>query len=626
MSAATAPSLVDRVIDGRYRVRAHRADGGMASVHVAVDERLDREVALKVMHPDLARDEDFVSRFRREARSAARLSHPNVVAVYDQGEDAGHVFLAMELVHGRTLRQVLSSDGPLTPRAALDVFESVLRALAAAHRAGIIHRDVKPENVLLGDDGVVKVADFGLARAVTTATRTSHTDVLLGTAAYLSPEQVEHGAADARSDVYAAGLLLFEMLTGRKAFPGESPIHVAYQHVHGVVPTPSDLLPVPRELDALVARATARDPDRRPADAGALLAEVRRSRQGLDPQELDRRPVPGDGPGDTAERTVALGNDTRALPAAPGQQAPPPAAAAPVERRRRRWPALLAAVLVVALVAGGAWWLLLGPGARTTVPSVAGASRTKAVHTLERAHLDAQVRDVFSEHTRRGRVVGTDPGSGSELRRGSTVEVELSKGPQRFEVPAVVGDSEQDARQQLRRRHLAVGQVTERYDEQAPDGDVLATSPAEGTPLRQGTDVSLVVSRGPRPIPVPSVVGKGQDAAVAAIRNAGLEAKVAGQEFSDTVPKGSVVAQDPADGTLHRGDRVELTISKGPQLFAVPDVSFKKEDDAKQVLQEAGFEVRVKTVFGGVFHLVRMQDPAAGTKVPHGTVITLTVI
>ncbi|HEY3535107.1 MAG TPA: protein kinase, partial [Pedococcus sp.] len=280
MSSGVTESLEGRVLDGRYRVQSHIADGGMASVYLALDTRLDRDVALKVLRPDLAHDEAFAGRFRREARSAARLSHPNVVAVYDQGEDEGLMFLAMEYVPGQTLREVIRSEGPLTPRAALDLVTPVLQALAAAHRAGLIHRDVKPENVILReDDGTVKVADFGLARAVSSHTTTSQTGVLLGTVAYLSPEQVERGIADARSDVYAAGLILFEMLTGAKAFTGDSPIHVAYQHVHGSVPAPSSrVASVPAELDSLVALATARDPDHRPADAGELLEQVRRSR------------------------------------------------------------------------------------------------------------------------------------------------------------------------------------------------------------------------------------------------------------------------------------------------------------------------------------------------------------
>jgi len=278
----------------------------MATVYIALDQRLDRKVALKVMRPDLARDETFVSRFRREARSAAKLSHPNVVAVYDQGEDDGHMFLAMELVNGLTLRQVMQAEGPLTPRAALDILDPVLQALGAAHSAGLIHRDVKPENVILREDGTVKVADFGLARAIDSVTSTAQTGVLLGTVAYLSPEQVERGVADARSDVYAAGLLLFEMLTGSKAFIGDSPISVAYQHVHSSVPLPSSRVnTVPVELDLLVARASARDPDNRPRDANELLAEMRQARRVLTPAELDLRPAGLGGPA-PASSTIAL--------------------------------------------------------------------------------------------------------------------------------------------------------------------------------------------------------------------------------------------------------------------------------------------------------------------------------
>ena len=321
VSSGVTESLLGRVFDGRYRVLSHIADGGMASVYLATDTRLDRDVALKVLRRDLARDEAFVSRFRREARSAARLSHPNVVSVFDQGDDDGHMFLAMEYVPGQTLREVMKAEGPLTPRAALDLMAPVLQALGAAHRAGIIHRDVKPENIILReDDGTVKVADFGLARAVSNQTSYSQTGVLLGTVAYLSPEQVERGIADARSDVYAAGLILFEMLTGTKAFVGDTPIHIAYQHVHGSIPAPSSRVPtVPAELDALVALATSRDPDQRPADAGDFLAEVRKSRAMLTPTELDRRPEGSSALG-AGTSTVAV-ERTSALPVETAQQA-----------------------------------------------------------------------------------------------------------------------------------------------------------------------------------------------------------------------------------------------------------------------------------------------------------------
>jgi eukaryotic-like serine/threonine-protein kinase len=621
-------SLVDRVVDGRYRVQSHLADGGMASVYVAVDERLERDVALKIMRPDLARDESFVSRFRREARSAARLSHPNVVAVYDQGSDEGYVFLAMELVPGTTLRHVLSTEGPLTPRAALDVIESVLRALDAAHRAGIIHRDVKPENVLIGEDGMVKVADFGLARAVTTATRTSHTDVLLGTAAYLSPEQVERGIADARTDVYAAGLLLFEMLTGVKAFPGESPIHVAYQHVHGVVARPSEHVPsVPAELDGLVALATARDPDRRPSDAGAMLAEVRRSRDALDLDELDRRPEPGTlaAAGTNSPTTALPSTRTRSMSVPPRDGRGRPEPEAP-PRRRARWPWAVLLVLVLALAGGGAWWFLAGPGSRTPVPRVAGMPQAEAVASLDQQHLQADVHPVFSERVRKGVVVATDPRPGQEVRRASSVELDVSKGPERHAVPALAGHTRHEAQRLLERSHLTLGKVTGAYDEHVAAGKVLSSDPAKGASLKRGTAVSLVVSKGRQPVAVPDLTGKAKDDAVTALEQAGLRADAGHEEFSDTVAKGAVMGQDPPGGTLHRGDTVHLTISKGPQLFKVPDVMWKKVDEAQRILQQAGFSVKIDSFLGGVLHTVRLQSPEPGSMQPRGTEVTLTVI
>ena len=308
----SADDLVGVILDGRYRVLEHLADGGMASVYLGLDTRLDRDVAIKVMRPDLAADETFVSRFRREARSAARLAYPNVVAVHDQGEADGRVFLVMELVLGQTLRQVLDDEGALSPRAALDLLEPVLAGLAAAHDAGLVHRDVKPENVIIRDDGTVKVADFGLARAVTSQTATGATGVLLGTVSYLSPEQVERGIADARSDVYAVGLVLFEMLTGRKAIDGETPIHVAFQHVHGDAPSLRETAPeLPDALDHLVAAAIARDPDERPRDAARYLDLVRETRRSLTEADLDARPGL-----DSPRARVAGAERTTALPAA----------------------------------------------------------------------------------------------------------------------------------------------------------------------------------------------------------------------------------------------------------------------------------------------------------------------
>src|SRR6478735_2023369 len=396
----------------------------MASVYVALDARLERDVALKIMRPGLATDAVFVERFRSEARSAARLSHPNVVAVFDQGEDHGDVFLAMELVEGKTLRDVIHEESPLTAREALAILEPILLALRAAHTAGMIHRDVKPENVIVRHDGEVKVADFGLARAITNQTATSQTGVLLGTVSYLSPEQVERGQADARSDVYAAGLLLFEMLTGRKAVTGDTPIQIAYQHVHGSIPAPSALVPtVPEPLDDLVARATALDPDHRFDSATEFVAALRHVRRDLTPADLDRRGTLG--PADTAVLPASGGSPRPGAPtgadddvvadAVAGAVAAPSTrrdgaaratrperprlarlpvpddgpviertTAMPLQRRRRsRWPLWLAAALLVLGGAGAGWWFTAGPGGSTVVPALVGQPVSQARDSLQ---------------------------------------------------------------------------------------------------------------------------------------------------------------------------------------------------------------------------------------------------
>ena len=648
-------SLQGRVLDGRYRVQSHIADGGMASVYLALDTRLDRDVALKVLRRDLAQDEAFASRFRREARSAARLSHPNVVAVFDQGEDEGLMFLAMEYVPGQTLRDVIRAEGPLTPRAALDVITPVLQALAAAHRAGIIHRDVKPENVILReDDGAVKVADFGLARAVTTQTSTaSQTGVLLGTVAYLSPEQVERGIADARSDVYAAGLVLFEILTGAKAFTGDTPIHVAYQHVHGSVPAPSSRVPsVPAELDALVALATARDPDQRPADAGELLAQVRRSRAMLTPAELDRRPEGDEGVAARAASTIAV-EPTSALPQEPRRRVPPlglPVDRTPTEppggaleghvlppvpvRRRQpgddrgpwRW---LWAVLAVAVVAGvAAWWFLSGPGSPTVVPGgLQGKTFAQAQSLLSTAHLDAKEADSFSETVPKGIVISTDPVAGAQVRRGTNVDVNVSKGPERYAVPDVVKKSAAEARDQITATKLVVGTTKEAYDDSVDAGLVVSTDPRAGTELKRGDKVNLVVSKGKQPIKVPDYTNKPADEAVKGLTGLGLKVDATEQQNDDTVPKGSVISQAPSAGTtLFKGDEVKLVVSKGPVMVKVPDVSGKQADDAERILREAGFDVRRENALGGIFGTVHHTNPAANTEAPKGSVVTMVVV
>ena len=633
MTSSVAPNVSDsslrvvgRLLDGRYRVLSHLADGGMATVYLALDERLDREVAVKVMHDNLARDSTFVTRFRREARSAARLSHPNVVAVYDQGEDQGQMFLAMEYVPGRTLRDVLTAEGPLTPRAALDLFDPILQAIAAAHDAGLIHRDVKPENVILRDDGLVKVADFGLARAVTAATTTNASGTLLGTVAYLSPEQVERGIADARSDVYAAGLVLYEMLTGRKAFDGDSPIHVAYQHVHGTVPLPSQTVrTVPQELDQLVSLATARDPDQRPADAGDYLVEVRRSRSLMTTTELDLRPASSEHD-EAAAVPTQLGGDL-----APTSVVPVLSPTAPDRRtateRRRRWPVVLAVLLVLAVAGGGVgWWFLGGPGSMTQVPTVTQLTQAEAQAALQRADLRSAVTETFDETAPAGTVMSANPGAGAEVRKLTSVDLLVSKGQERYAAPGLVGATADSAQATLQAQHLILGERKEEFSETVAAGTVLAQDPTAGTSLKPGAAVTITVSKGRQPIPVTDVTGKPADQAKKALGDAGLTVKEGDQVNSDTVPAGSVVTQTPANGNLFKGDTVTIVVSKGPVLVAVPGTVGKQRDEATRLLKAAGFQVAYTNVLGGLFGIVRASDPAGGAMVRKGATVTLTIV
>jgi beta-lactam-binding protein with PASTA domain/tRNA A-37 threonylcarbamoyl transferase component Bud32 len=638
--SSSGDALIGRTLDGRYGVRSRIAEGGMATVYLAVDERLEREVAVKVLRPHLAHDDTFVTRFRREARSAAALSHPNVVAVYDQGEDDGHMFLAMEYVPGQTLREVLTEEGPLSPRAALDVLEALLLALAAAHDKGLIHRDVKPENVIISEHGTVKVADFGLARAVSSQTVTSSTGMLLGTVAYLSPEQVERGIADARSDVYAAGLVLFEMLTGSKAFTGDTAIHVAWQHVHEGVPAPSSRVDgLPPALDELVAAATSRDPDERPADASAFLELVRRTRESLGPEALDARPA-----GVAALAAAAVPTSaTAALPVGGGagtDVAPQPHTdtramdrpPAPLEGVvvsgdggggwRRWWPAIIASAAVLALTG---WFFLLGPGSTVLVPAVAGQPRDTALGALEEAGLTSEVQEDFSEDVEKGSVISVDPSSGSEVRKGSEVLVVVSKGPERYDVPDVLGATTAEATARLEEASLARGKVTEEFDEKVPEGQVISTTPEAGSSEKPGTKVALVVSKGRQPIDVPDFTGKEATEAAKALADLGLEVDATQQENSDSVPKGRVISQDPAGGTLYRGDRVTLVVSKGPVMVEVPNVVGKTLSQAQRILEDAGFSVKVEKALGGLFRTVRFQDPEDG-RAPKGSTVTLTIV
>ena len=602
MSASTDHDhVLGRVVDARYRVEDVLAHGGMATVYRARDLRLDRPVALKVMRRDLAADEQFVNRFVQEARTAARLSHPHVVPVYDQGQDDGVVFLAMELVEGSTLRDVIEEHAPLSTRAALRLLEPVVEALAAAHEVGLVHRDVKPENVLLGRGprgGTVKVADFGLARLDAADART--TEVLWGTAAYLAPEQVEQGRADARTDVYAVGLLLFELLSGRKAFPGQDPLRVAYEHVHAGVPHLRDLAPsVPVAVEDLVLRAAATEPADRPPDASWLLTELRSLRRALTDDELDavaeHLPPPSDatvpvavhgagarrsGPGTTASASdhtqvmgVQPGDATRQIPTGPdGRPGRTPAGEGHYARTTgNRTPRTARR--------GSS-----GPGGAS---GPAGPDRGATAHPPEAG--------AARRPRRRGGaawllallllVLGAGGAYGYWY---------LTEGPAvHSAMPTVVGLTEDEARGALDARQLDA--VVERdFSEEVPAGTVVSADAAPGAELRHGTDVRLVVSQGPERYAVPRLVGLTVEEATQALEEADLQLGGRTGRFDETAPAGTILGSEPEVGTQQPpGTAVAVVVSDGPAPVEVPDVTGRTEQEARDALTGAGLLVEV---------------------------------
>lgn len=617
-----ADPLVGRVLDGRYRVEDRIARGGMATVYSATDLRLDRFVAIKVMHASLAEDSAFVSRFVREAKSAARLSDPHVVAVYDQGEDSGLIYLVMEYVPGRTVRDVLREYGRLSPEQALTILDPVLQALDAAHAAGFVHRDVKPENVLLTDDGRVKVADFGLARAITAGTATAATQgLLIGTVAYLSPEQVQRGIADARSDVYGAGILLYEMMTGAVPFAGETPLAVAYQHVNAVVPIPSRVRPgIPAEVDALVARATERDPDLRYPDAASFLADLRRIRAGLP----SPRPF-GVGEAQASTLIVPLTGMQTGPVIQNSLDAPPQFVAAP-RKRRKGLITFIVFALIAALVAGGAWFL--GIGKQVPVPTLTGLTTAAAQAKLKPLNLTLAVSgQQFSESIPSGHIISTDPQSGVDVRDGSTISAIVSKGLERYEVPQVAGMSVADATTALTDSSLTVGGKTTAYDEKIAKGKVVGTNPPANTSLKRDQQVTLILSKGPAPVPVPRLIGRSLSSAEKALKDVGLTYTVT-REYSKTIPTGHVISTDPTAGKqISKGDSVNLVVSKGPPLITVPDLYKTAEADARTTLEGLGFKVTVTYPLGiAPFGRVVRQSEPVGTELPWGSTISIDVV
>ncbi|MGA4842503.1 Stk1 family PASTA domain-containing Ser/Thr kinase [Streptomyces sp. G45] len=669
MDTTLKDPLVGQVLDGRYRVDGRIAVGGMATVYRAVDTRLDRVLALKVMHPTLAADASFVERFIREAKSVARLSHPNVVGVFDQGTDGPYVYLAMEYIAGCTLRDVLRERGALRPRAALDILEPVLAALGAAHRAGFVHRDMKPENVLIGDDGRVKVADFGLVRAVDSVTNT--TGAVLGTVSYLAPEQIEQGTADTRVDVYASGVVLYEMLTGAKPHSGDSPAQVLFQHLNEDVPPPSAAVPgLAYELDELVASATARRADLRPYDAVAFLAQLREARAALSDAQLDAVPPRARGGEhdhhDTSEdRTSVIPRAVRStqmpLPVAvpeaerphgsdlsdpqaalhrtsvlrsPQPPAQPPGRTpAPLRDRLRRRLAerrgitlSIAAALLALGIGVGVWYI--NSGQFTKVPPLLAKTEKEARDRLDAAGLDVRtVKHAYSTTDKRGTVMATDPGVGERIRQNGKVTLTVSLGPQTAKVPDLKGTPLSDARDKLDGLGLGAGRVTEAFSDDVQKGAVISSDPKAGTVRRTGSAIALVVSKG-RPVEMPDVTGESEADARSELEELGLKVRIAPERVhSSDEDKGDVVKQSAKEGDrLAEGDAVTLTLSKGPEMVEVPNVEGMKVGEARDALEAEGFDVEEDRGLLGLFgDTVKNQSVDPGDTAPKGSTITIQI-
>jgi serine/threonine-protein kinase len=680
MEIQVADALLGSLIDGRYRVRGRVARGGMATVYTATDERLERTVALKIIHPAQAAEPHFVERFIEEAKTIARLTHPNVVAVYDQGTYNGLPYLVMEYVRGRTLREIVTARRRLTPVEALSILEQVLAGLAAAHRAGLVHRDVKPENVLVAEapsggttnlvDSVAKVADFGLARAVQASSEEPVGGQLLATVAYVAPELVAEGRSDARSDVYSAGVVLFETITGRVPYDAGQPAEVAWQHVDRDLPPPSRYINgLPAAVDDLVRRATRRDPDARPADAGALLAEVQLVREEVTTSAVRPRPTstgeapaadatvvmsavppasrsatverpawarlpspkvrPEPGRGDPARTRLMSGLATGGAPG--GGRGPSPrgpvrhgpvgrgaaVARAGLATGRNRALVIGAAVLVLLLAAGG-WWL--GVGRYMPAPTLVSLAQADAVARAQAQGLTVTFAEPrYNEQVAADLVLSQRPGPGERIVKGGTVTLILSLGPERYPVPDIVGVEYDVAVRQLEGLRLVPQRAEDRYSDNVPEGRVLAVEPAVNEQVGPGTTVTVTVSKGKSPTTVPLLIGMQVQQAQATLAQLGLVASIVPTD--STRPANEVVGQDPAsDSGVEPGATVTLEVSKGPPTVPVPDVMGRPCEEARQLLEQAGFKVKVEIGERGA---VLFQNPSAGTGLPKESEVTI---
>ena len=630
--------LTGELIDNRYLLQRLIASGGMATIYAGMDTRLDRPVAVKIMHAHLANDEAFVSRFIKEAKATAALSHPNIVSIQDQGWNEGGppaVFLVMELVEGSTLRDFLNQQGSVSIEQMFQLMSPVLSALAAAHKIGIIHRDIKPENILISKDGRVKVADFGLARNMAIGqTMTVESSVVLGSVSYLSPEQVQRGVADARSDIYAVGIVLFEMLTGGKPYEGETPIQIAYRHVNDRIPSLQSIKSdIPIAISELVYAATAPNPDHRPKDAEELLSKFREIQAQIDPKkrqlslELDLPPsmmksVTKRGKVSVGSALEGLKEKTSQLISTKPIKVSKPEDSIGTKKRkvskRVKRNRIIALLLLIGLVFGGFRLLNIG---KISVPSLVGMSQTEASKSLEPLGLDLEIiEEVFSEDIPKGRVIASEPGGGGKISPDEKVGLILSKGQERILIPRLNGLTPDVASAQLSSLGLTVGEINEIFDMKIAAGYVIATEPKETMAVKRKAIVNLIVSKGVEQISLQSYVGKGGEQALSELTEMGFDVDAA-YKFSDSVFKGQVISQSPEKmESIGKGSKINLTISKGPEFVFVPNVLGKNKNDASLDLENLGLRVKIKGS-GKVNNI----SPAIGAKVKQGAVITLTL-
>ena len=627
--------LSGELIDNRYQLIRQVANGGMASIYEAMDTRLDRKVAVKIMHPHLAQDEAFVNRFIREAKAAAALSHPNIVAVQDQGWNQGGVpavFLVMELIEGSTLREYLNERSRFEVKDAINYLIPILSALSAAHSIGIIHRDMKPENIMISKDGRVKIADFGLARGeLIGSTMTSESSVILGSVSYLSPEQVQRGVADARSDVYAVGIVAFEMLTGEKPFIGDSPIQIAYMHVNQDIPSVrSKRKDIPEALDALIARATSRNPDLRPRDAGEFLGALEKIQAELDPKknqlklDLDlpvepirekaRTKIKHEVEIEEPVLTVETTKETIRK----------------VEKRQRtskRVKRNRKVALIIAIVLGvGGWYTVIGPGSRIVVPSIIGGNLSDAKAAFDPLGItNIVIEKRFDEDIPAGTIIESQPPGGGRIDVGGKVTLLISKGPERYTISALVGLTPDAALAALTKSPLKIGTTTQIFSKKIPKGFVIATDPVAGTKVKRDSIVNLVISKGVETIPLTSYIGKSGDQALSELTDAGFDVATA-YAFDENVLAGTVIVQTPAgDADVAKGSTIKLVVSKGTQFVYVPNVFSIEESLAVKALKDLELKVVVKKLGVKKTKKVTNISPKVGSKVTRGSTVTITV-